>query len=123
MFCRNCGSEISANASVCPYCGVPTDNSANNYAPAQKQGTNTLAIVGFVFSFLITIVGLICSIIGLVKAKEYGGNGKGLAIAGIIISVVTFVLTLVLEIVVLNNAMTHLLTDGYTEIIEFISCV
>lgn len=49
---------------------------------------NGLAIAGFVCSFFpgICIAGLVMSIIGLSKAKEMNGNGKGLAIAGIVIS-------------------------------------
>lgn len=52
------------------------------------EKTNTLAIVGFVSSFIIQIVGLIVSIVALVKINKTGEKGKGFAIAGIIISVV-----------------------------------
>lgn len=54
--------------------------------------TNGLAIAGFVLAFLIPLLGLIFSIIGLVKAKDHNGNGKGLAIAGIIISGIMLIL-------------------------------
>ena len=48
--------------------------------------TNVLAIVGFILSFFTALIGLIISAVALHKAKtEYGGNGKGLAIAGIVI--------------------------------------
>jgi hypothetical protein len=50
----------------------------------QKE-TNGLAIAGFVCSFLIPLIGLILSIIGLKKSKELN-DGKGLSTAGIIIS-------------------------------------
>lgn len=89
MFCKNCGKEIDDSALVCPNCGVATENmmknNNNSSVPAQK---NTLAIVGFVLSFFTSIIGLIISIVGLVNAKkpEYNGDGKGFAIAGIIIS-------------------------------------
>ena len=60
--------------------------------------SNGYAIAGFVLSFFFTILGLVFSIIGLSKSKEYNGNGKGLAIAGIILSVLHLV-TLILLVV------------------------
>ena len=52
---------------------------------------NTMSIVGFILSFIIPVVGLILSIIGLNKSKELNNKGKGLSIAGIIISVLLFI--------------------------------
>ncbi|HIZ24095.1 MAG TPA: DUF4190 domain-containing protein [Candidatus Gallimonas intestinigallinarum] len=57
-----------------------------------------LAIVGFIFAFLMPIVGLICSIIGKSKVDECGGNGKELATAGIVISIITIVLYVIIVI-------------------------
>jgi len=56
---------------------------------------NTIALVGFIFSFFIPIVGFICSIIGLNKASQVGGAGKGFAIAGICISAAMQVLNII----------------------------
>jgi hypothetical protein len=56
---------------------------------AQPSKTNGLAITGFVLAFLLPLFGLIFSIVGLVKAKDHNGKGKDLAIAGIIISIIT----------------------------------
>lgn len=95
MFCNNCGKEIDNNAAICPYCGVVANKNALNSATNINQ-SNTMATVGFVFSFFIAIVGLICSIIGLKRAPELGGNGKGLAIAGIIISIISIIFTIIL---------------------------
>lgn len=86
MFCRNCGKEISDNAYVCPYCGVKVAEERENAT------NNTMAVVGFVLSFLIPIAGLIVSIIALKKSKEMDGTGKSLATAGIVISIVATVL-------------------------------
>ncbi len=83
MYCKNCGKEIDDRAEVCIYCGCGT-----RQAQTTKDETNTLAIIGFIFSFLFAVVGLICSILGYRKAAELNGNGKGLAMAGIIISAV-----------------------------------
>ncbi len=57
---------------------------------------NTLAIVGFVLSFLISLVGLIISIIALIQINGSNGTqkGKGLAIAGIIIGGLSMLFTL-----------------------------
>ena len=83
MFCKNCGSTIDDKAVICPNCGVATGENSPT-----KGGTNVLAIVGFILSFFIAIAGLICSILGYKKAAELDGKGKGLSLAGIIISAV-----------------------------------
>ena len=41
---------------------------------------------------------MILSIVGAIKAKDYGGSGKGLAIAGIIISALGLILLILLTI-------------------------
>jgi hypothetical protein len=56
--------------------------------PPPAQGTNGLAIAGFVLAFLIAPIGFILSIVGLILAGKNRQKGKGLAIAGIIISVI-----------------------------------
>lgn len=86
MFCKNCGSQISDNAVVCPNCGVQVGKvSTENY----EDKKNTIAIVGFVLSFFFAIAGLVCSIIGYKKAKNEGYDNQGLALAGIIISAIS----------------------------------
>jgi len=65
---------------------------------ATQKSTNGLAIAGFVCSFFFQILGLIFSIIGLVQIKKTGENGKGLAIAGIIISSVVIFITIIATI-------------------------
>jgi len=59
------------------------------------QKTNGLAIAGFVCSFFVQIVGLVLSIIGLSQINKTGEGGKGLAIAGIIISAAGIILTII----------------------------
>ena len=117
-FCTNCGGELKDGFAFCEKCGSPVDGgkqtknvetpapSVNVYtAPAQPaKKSNGLAIGGFVTTLVSSLlccgafntIGLILCIIGLVKAKDYDGNGKGLAIAGIIICAVMFVLTILL---------------------------
>lgn len=64
-----------------------------NAEPAREteKQSNNMALAGFICAFLFSFVGLILSIIGLNKSKELGGEGRGLAIAGIIISLLSVV--------------------------------
>ena len=55
------------------------------------RGTNTLAIISLVGAFLCTPVGLICGIIALNQIKRTGEQGRGLAIAGIVVSALSVV--------------------------------
>ena len=64
-------------------------------APQQPSGANVFAILGFIFAFVASPLGLIFSIIGLSKAKKMGGKQKGLAIAGLIISIISIVFTII----------------------------
>lgn len=64
----------------------------------QQDRWNGMAIAGFVCSFLFSIVGLVLSIIGYNQTKKTGEKGKELALAGIIISGVSIVLTVVMVI-------------------------
>ena len=87
MFCNNCGREIDDRAIVCPNCGVIVNKQA--LATEQSQ-SNTFAIVG-----------LICSIIGLKKAPSLNNSGRGLAIAGIIISSLAIFFTALLILILI----------------------
>lgn len=89
MYCKNCGQEIDDNADICIHCGVKTGKTT-----PQNSSSNTIAIVGFVLSFFISIAGLVCSIIGLVKSKDCGGKGKGFAIAGIVIAAASMIFSI-----------------------------
>ena len=59
--------------------------------------TNPFAVIGFVLALCsgLTLPALILSIIGLVRSKSYTKSGKGFAIAGIVICVVTIVCVVV----------------------------
>ena len=104
MFCKNCGKEISDNAVVCPNCGVATDNMEKTSAPVHAQD-NTMALVGFILSLLgFNVIALVLSIIGLQNSRkpEYAGNGKGFAIAGIVISSAYVALCVLIVVIVIG---------------------
>lgn len=76
--------------------------SNQGYGTGEKP-TNTFALIGFILSFFVCIVGLVFSIIGLNKSKEMGGEGHSFAVAGIAISSVALgigVLALIICLVV-----------------------
>ena len=97
MFCPKCGKDIRDDSAFCPFCG------AQVAMPVQQQQvrTNAVAIVGFLLAFLFPPAGFICSIIGAVHAKNCGGSGKGLAIAGVIVSVLISSLSFMLGFIIL----------------------
>ncbi len=117
-FCGKCGTKLTEEDVFCPECGtknVPArkkvveeyeEPSRPSYQPAAQPyyygevpRSNGMGIAGFVLSFLVPILGLIFSIIGYVKAKEYNDNAKGLSLAGIIISSV-FIAFAILALIV-----------------------
>lgn len=57
-------------------------------APAEAPKTNAMAIVSLVTSFFFQLIGLITGIVALSQIKKSGEGGKGLAVAGIIISAI-----------------------------------
>jgi len=59
---------------------------------------NVMALLGFICSFLIPVVGLIFSIIGLKKVNELK-SGKSLCVAGIVISIVSFFISFILSLI------------------------
>lgn len=60
-------------------------------APAGPK-TNTLAIVSLVLAFFISLGAIICGHIALSQIKKTGENGRGLALAGLILGYVGLVL-------------------------------
>lgn len=112
MFCRYCGKELNDKAVVCPNCGILTHEEevyskakASEQPKAQPQPaaqpapqakTNVLAIVGFVLCFFVSLAGLICSAIALKQIKTSGEGGKGLALAGVIISSISLGIVLII---------------------------
>ncbi len=72
-----------------------------NFAPPAQKEMCIWSILSIIFAFLIPILGLVFGVIALVKIKETQERGKGLAIAGIVISLVIPALVLILTLGIL----------------------
>lgn len=100
ILCKECGKEISDQATKCPNCGCPlekSETSGNGTIPTQhteskNKGKKTMSIFALLFGILSFIPGigvifivaaLVVSIICLAKKKA----GKGLAIAGLVLGI------------------------------------
>lgn len=66
------------------------------YQPATNNGlaiaSMITSIAGFVLCGIAGVVGIVLGVLGLNKAKELGGTGRGMAIAGIAIGAVQLVI-------------------------------
>lgn len=103
MNCVKCGAPVDGKA-FCPQCGTPVAQAGGQQPqPAQPQqtlGSPSKVLVFGILSLALSsgVIGLIFGIIGLVQAKRYNETygpvsrqvsiGKGLSIAGIIVSIV-----------------------------------
>jgi hypothetical protein len=104
MYCPKCGAQNPENVQSCNTCGAVLTSSAKTAAPITPK-TSGLAITALVLGIMSLILGIltgipaiILGIIALVKIEKSGGRitGKGLAIAGIITPIFTFVLMIVI---------------------------
>src|SRR5258705_9221062 len=106
MMCPKCGAMASSAAAFCSTCGSSLTPGAV-LPPAPPMGipagmpiimqtrTSGMAIAGFVLSLVFCgVLGLIFSIIGHNECKRSNGmvTGGGLALAGIIISIIRIVI-------------------------------
>ena len=68
----------------------------------QPQKTNTMAILGLVFAFVFTPLGIVFSAIGLKQIKERREGGRGLALTGLILSIVFLVIGILVAVLALT---------------------
>ena len=129
-FCPNCGTKIQQTSQSGPleekdeFFDAPPVSEHEQRAAAHQQTApvrvirmNVLALIGFalsvlgllfgastwiglIFIILISVAGLVCSSLGLVQCKR-GANGKGFAIAGIVLGAVGIVVNVALMIVLI----------------------
>ena len=108
MYCKHCGFELQEEVNYCPACGksqlepvqrepVNTPPEPVSAAPPQKP-VNLSCVVGFSLScvsFLLNffgltaLAGLILSVTGLRQLPVRNERGKGFAVAGIALAVVS----------------------------------
>jgi type IV pilus assembly protein PilA len=97
MFCPKCGAV--SDGDVCTRCGTAHAVGAAEFPAAHVVATRTsgMAIAGFVCAFVCGVLGLVFSVIGRNECKRSGGTikGEGLATAGMVISIITIVLSVV----------------------------
>jgi peptidyl-prolyl cis-trans isomerase B (cyclophilin B) len=74
-----------------PYGGYPA-----GYGYPQPRPTNSLAIVSLVCAFLFAPLGILFGHISLSQIKKTGEEGRGLAIAGLVVGYIFTVLTIVM---------------------------
>ncbi len=90
-------------------------SNAQPYQPAAPASDryNVLAIVGFILAFVVNIGGLVVSIIALSQIKKTGERGHGLALAGVIISALSIVISIISFIALFATAASMSSTTGY----------
>lgn len=107
MYCSNCGKERKDSASFCYNCGNKFDanNTVKNEVKSGNQETSlVLGIICLVSSFVVNILCFIPGIMSIMYAKKYKketgklGVGFGLSIGGMIYSLITFILMIILII-------------------------
>ena len=100
-YCKKCGRKIDENDIFCQYCGTQLiEETPEGELVVSTNKTNSLAIAGFVvslvsfvFSFwgVTAIVAIILSSVALSQIKKTNEGGKGLALAGLIIGIVSVI--------------------------------
>lgn len=90
---------------------------------APQAPLNALALVSFIGSFFVSLVGIICGHIALSQIKKSGERGRGFALAGTIIGYVAFagtILAIIVSIAVAGAAVKYAsdLSDSSIEQLE-----
>lgn len=78
MYCRYCGKKINDNERECKACGAYV-----GFPP-----TNVYAILGMIFSFLLSVLGIVFASYGLQTARKLGGEGETMSKVALVISII-----------------------------------
>ena len=82
-----------------PYGGQPYGTQPYGSPPPATQKTNTLAIIALVLAFFVSLGGVICGHIALAQIKRTGEQGRGLAIAALVLGYIGIALGLLFLLV------------------------
>ena len=114
MYCHKCGLKIDEQDNYCKHCGVLVPKFKEEKIilaeeQIEKKKYSGHAIAGFVLSILgMSSFGLICGILGIIfssfgiretASKEL--RGKGLSIAGLVVSIVAVLYNIAMIVVAL----------------------
>ncbi len=117
MFCSKCGKENEQESKFCKYCGeeikeetkevkIDEDSKVESAYKNDVEEPKVNSILSLVFSIILAPIGLILSIVGLVRCNKYkkesGKNSSyfGLNLAGLIISIIEILIMLFILFVV-----------------------
>lgn len=105
MNCGKCGAEIAEGTSFCAACGQPVNAAPVAAAPVQQTSGMAIAslvlgILGFCTGGITSLIGLILGIVSMaqISASKDKLRGSGLAIAGIVVSVISVIAGVVILI-------------------------
>jgi hypothetical protein len=85
------GAEASVGMAAVPSAGAQPEMAEVLVLPEQRTGWNHMAVAGFMLSLPLCVVGFVLSCIGLSQIGRHGGRGRGLAIAGVVVSLIAMV--------------------------------
>ena len=94
MFCKNCGKEINDEAVICVGCGCSVKNESTPTTTQDYQypiESTTIANCALIFAFLVPIVGVILSIIGLTKYRTPEFRSR--CVTSLIVSTIVWVVS------------------------------
>ena len=70
MYCVRCGKNIDEGSKYCTSCGYPVNGKVKEEHET-KDNAQVISILGMIFSFIITVIGLILNIISICKCSKY----------------------------------------------------
>ncbi|MBQ4068327.1 MAG: zinc-ribbon domain-containing protein [Lachnospiraceae bacterium] len=105
-FCGDCGNQMQDTDNVCSQCGARVNKNIRVYYPKSNEpkATNIKAVLALIIGIvsnvffwlpflpvITSIIGIVVSIIGIKDASELK-SGKGLAIAGLVCSILALII-------------------------------
>ena len=120
MYCEKCGEKNKNESKYCVKCGASLTGKVKIVDNNELNNIKIISILSLVCAFLVFPVGIVLSIIGLVKAKKYQKQTgekvgyKAFSIAALIVSIFELlVLIFVLVIIVGVFSLVGILDSGF----------